>query len=65
MRRSFESVKFEFFGVELTYIQLLTPIRGLLKFAFFARRRPTMVGGAGPRYAREGAYHAPYVLTAL
>ena len=22
------------------------------KFAFFARRRPTMVGGAGPRYTR-------------
>ena len=23
------------------------------KFAFFARRRPTMVGGAGPRSARD------------
>ena len=26
-----------------------------LKFAFFARRRPTMVGGAGPRMLGEGA----------
>ena len=25
------------------------------KFAFFARRRPTMVGGAGPRKLGEGA----------